>query len=87
MDRIQSVALTGTELVFFTNVTNVKSYTRTVNGQIQHVESYTREQGSGYTRDGQRKNRAQREFLLVLAKRAQRGDAKAAARLAKLTAA
>jgi hypothetical protein len=66
-------------------MTNVKGYTRNVNGQIQYVDAYSREQGSGYTRDGQRKNRAQREFLLVLAKRAKRGDAKAAARLAKLT--
>ena len=68
-------------------MTNVKSYTRTVNGQVQHVEAYSRTQGSGYTRDGQRMNRAQREFLLVLTKRAQRGDEKAAARLAKLNAA
>jgi len=67
-------------------MTNVKSYTRTVKGQVQHVDSYSRNQGYGYTRDGQRMNRAQREFMTVLANRAKRGDAKAAARLAKLTA-
>lgn len=67
-----------------TTPTAVKGYVRRVNGIDQYVEAHTRTQGHGFTRDGQRKNRAQLEFLMVLRRRARKGDLNAQTRLTKM---
>ena len=91
VDRIHFFRLTGTESVIHTTMTTtkVKAHDRNVNGTIIQVSAHTRGIGAGYTKDGQRINRAQREFILSLEKRARKpgklGDA-ARRRLADINA-